>query len=135
MASRIAMAPRSEALREESPPRNFPIGVRAAPTMKTSGVVLMVISLVTGGRGSSGSVAAPGKSASLHHARAGRNGAGESSSEVALAREGVYPRRLSAPTSPLRSRTDDPASWSPLAGFRLPGLPRPPGDGPGAGDR
>src|SRR5262249_30434218 len=41
MASRIAAAPRSDALSVESPPRNLPIGVRAAPTMKTSGVLLI----------------------------------------------------------------------------------------------
>jgi hypothetical protein len=40
IAARIATAPRSDALSVPSPPRNLPIGVRAAPTMKTSGVVM-----------------------------------------------------------------------------------------------
>src|ERR1044072_6436112 len=39
MASRMAAAPRSEALSVERPPRNLPMGVRAAPTMNTSGVL------------------------------------------------------------------------------------------------
>src|SRR5438034_247590 len=34
-------SPRSEALGGGRPPRNLPMGVRAAPTMKTSGVVDM----------------------------------------------------------------------------------------------
>ena len=37
IASRIAIAPRSEALSGLRAPRNLPIGVRAAPMMKTSG--------------------------------------------------------------------------------------------------
>src|SRR5262245_6709941 len=41
MAALMAMAPRSEALRGARPPRNLPIGVRAAPTMNTSGYAVM----------------------------------------------------------------------------------------------
>src|SRR5947207_4128512 len=39
MASRMAAAPRSDALSVERPPRNLPMGVRAAATMKASGVL------------------------------------------------------------------------------------------------
>src|SRR5262245_15967039 len=45
MASLIAIAPRSEARSAERPPRNLPIGVRAAPTMNTSGYAVMGVLL------------------------------------------------------------------------------------------